>query len=598
MTILPAAGEAKGDPSPSKDSTNRTTQAHIVNSFLAPITPTRSTTPLHTEARNEDSSLESGRCSPQGTVSEEGERAGKEQGLFSAIKEFTRTVPGLSRRNKAIERTPLLANKTMQRQSGSINMGMGSNATGDPLLVATAEDSGVANSAHGAWKKLSHQVKGGEFLIRTAGPSWDEDGRNGESVSKHEKRQAAHDEIRGLMEFSLWQCLLAIFAYIAIAVLAFSVVFDHWTIIDSAYFAVVTFSTIGFGDLVPDTYEGRIFTCFFALSGVAFLGIALGVVGNNIIEAEHMAVKQAGEISKHHMITLFAEGEKPERTSHPNGDESPGVRQSPPGRQEVVQPTERNPATHILRESALVLVVLLVFASVMSNDPGIDANWDIGTGLYFAISKYILCLCGGCLPQRIFAYLLLLFVKTVCATTVGYGDFAPQTQMGRLFAIFFIPLAVGTMGHWLSVVASSIIANRQSSFHRRLQMQELSQSDLDIMDEDGDGNVSRAEFLEFMLVAMNKVDKDFIDEMRGHFERLDTDNTGVLSRDDLIASAKRKLQNPYRKLELSHYKQQLLQQAADARRTNRRGAIHWGIHNMFPHIDDDDDEGSHTRTVV
>jgi hypothetical protein len=160
------------------------------------------------------------------------------------------------------------------------------------------------------------------------------------------------------------------------------------------------------------------------------------------------------------------------------------------------------------------------------------------------------------------------------------------------------------MGHWLSVVASSIIANRQSSFHRRLQMQELSQNDLDIMDEDGDGNVSRAEFLEFMLVAMNKVDKDFIDEMRGHFERLDVDNTGVLSRDDLIASAKRKLQNPHRKLELSHYKQQLLQQAADARRPHQRGSLYWGIHNMFPHIDDDsdddddDDEGSQTRTLV
>jgi Ca2+-binding EF-hand superfamily protein len=154
------------------------------------------------------------------------------------------------------------------------------------------------------------------------------------------------------------------------------------------------------------------------------------------------------------------------------------------------------------------------------------------------------------------------------------------------------------MGHWLSVVASSIIASRQSSFHRRLQMQELSQSDLDIMDEDGDGNVSRAEFLEFMLVAMNKVDKEFIDDMRGHFERLDADNTGFLSRDDLIASAKRKLQNPHRKLELSHYKQQLLQQAADARGTQQHGPFHWGIHNIFSHTDDATDDNDDERTVV
>jgi Ca2+-binding EF-hand superfamily protein len=188
----------------------------------------------------------------------------------------------------------------------------------------------------------------------------------------------------------------------------------------------------------------------------------------------------------------------------------------------------------------------------------------------------------------------------VCSITIGYGDFAPQTQVGRLLAIFFIPLAVGTMGHWLSVVASSIIANRQSRFHRRLQMKELTLSDLEIMDDDGDGNVSRAEFLEFMLVAMNKVDKECIDEMRVHFERLDADNKGVLSRNDLIARAKRKLQSPHRKLELSRYKQQLLQQAADARKPKRRGAFRWSIQGMiFSYTDDDDDdESSHTRMVV
>jgi hypothetical protein len=208
------------------------------------------------------------------------------------------------------------------------------------------------------------------------------------------------------------------------------------------------------------------------------------------------------------------------------------------------------------------------------------------------------------LPQRIDTHLPLLAALAVCATTVGYGDFAPETQKGRLLATFFIPVAVGFMGHWLSVVASSIIARRQSSFQRRLQLQELSQNDLDIMDADGDGHVSRAEFLEFMLVAMNKVDKEFIDEMRCHFARLDTDNTGFLSRDNLIANAKRKLQNPHHKLQLANYKQQLLQQAADARKPKRRGGFSWGGSNenfSFPDLfsyEGDDSDGSRASTVV
>jgi hypothetical protein len=68
-----------------------------------------------------------------------------------------------------------------------------------------------------------------------------------------------------------------------------------------------------------------------------------------------------------------------------------------------------------------------------------------------------------------------------------------------------------------------------------------------------------------MLVAMDKVDRDFIDEMRQHFARLDVDGTGVLSKDDLIASARRKLQDPAYKLGLAQYKAQLLNQAAVAK---------------------------------
>ena len=38
--------------------------------------------------------------------------------------------------------------------------------------------------------------------------------------------------------------------YIALAVVAFSFVFEKWTFIDSIYFAITTFITVGFGDKV------------------------------------------------------------------------------------------------------------------------------------------------------------------------------------------------------------------------------------------------------------------------------------------------------------------------------------------------------------
>lgn len=69
-----------------------------------------------------------------------------------------------------------------------------------------------------------------------------------------------------------------------------------------------------------------------------------------------------------------------------------------------------------------------------------------------------------------------------------------------------------------------------------------------------------------MLIAMNKVDKDFIDEVRRSFARLDVDDTGTLSKGDLVAAARSKLQSNAKKLELAAYRETLLLQAEQARR--------------------------------
>ena len=75
--------------------------------------------------------------------------------------------------------------------------------------------------------------------------------------------------------------------------------------LDSSYFAVVTFTTIGYGDLVPDTTDARIFTCFWALSGVACLGISLGVVGSNLIDVHETKRIKVQHESNNKVIGLF-----------------------------------------------------------------------------------------------------------------------------------------------------------------------------------------------------------------------------------------------------------------------------------------------------
>jgi hypothetical protein len=49
------------------------------------------------------------------------------------------------------------------------------------------------------------------------------------------------------------------------------------------------------------------------------------------------------------------------------------------------------------------------------------------------------------------------------------------------------------------------------------------------MDIDDDGVVKEVKFLTFMLVAMNKVDRELIDRIREHFHNLDLTKSGTLA---------------------------------------------------------------------
>ncbi len=73
---------------------------------------------------------------------------------------------------------------------------------------------------------------------------------------------------------------------------------EGWGYIDSFYFTSITLSTIGYGDLHPNTITGKIFTSFFAFAGVSIAIYALTVIG-----ADYFARREG-------QIRLEMEGQK------------------------------------------------------------------------------------------------------------------------------------------------------------------------------------------------------------------------------------------------------------------------------------------------
>jgi len=55
---------------------------------------------------------------------------------------------------------------------------------------------------------------------------------------------------------------------------------EHLTWLDSLYFTVVTLATVGYGDIVPKTDLGKLFTIFYIIIGITiFVALARVVVG-------------------------------------------------------------------------------------------------------------------------------------------------------------------------------------------------------------------------------------------------------------------------------------------------------------------------------
>jgi voltage-gated potassium channel Kch len=70
---------------------------------------------------------------------------------------------------------------------------------------------------------------------------------------------------------------------IAVGFIAVGTVFYHyvenWTWLDSVYFTVVTLATVGYGDFVPTTNLGKVFTIFYILIGITiFIALARAIV--------------------------------------------------------------------------------------------------------------------------------------------------------------------------------------------------------------------------------------------------------------------------------------------------------------------------------
>ena len=58
---------------------------------------------------------------------------------------------------------------------------------------------------------------------------------------------------------------------------------EGWSLIDAIYFSVITLATVGYGDLVPTTVPGKIFTMVYVLCGVGIFVATAAALAEHLL---------------------------------------------------------------------------------------------------------------------------------------------------------------------------------------------------------------------------------------------------------------------------------------------------------------------------
>jgi voltage-gated potassium channel len=66
-------------------------------------------------------------------------------------------------------------------------------------------------------------------------------------------------EVKGVLTLAVTLIMVATIFYWLV---------EGWSLLDAAYFSVVTIATVGYGDLAPHTAAGKIFTIAYIFAGI------------------------------------------------------------------------------------------------------------------------------------------------------------------------------------------------------------------------------------------------------------------------------------------------------------------------------------------
>lgn len=107
--------------------------------------------------------------------------------------------------------------------------------------------------------------------------------------------------LKKLNRSGLGLSLVPIVVLIVVGTLAYAY-FEGWSVSDSLYATIITITTVGYGDLSPQTAGGRIFAIFFTLGAIGLASYAISTLAATVIRWEQDRVHR--HVQEQRMSTI------------------------------------------------------------------------------------------------------------------------------------------------------------------------------------------------------------------------------------------------------------------------------------------------------
>lgn len=143
-------------------------------------------------------------------------------------------------------------------------------------------------------------------------------------------------------------------------------------------------------------------------------------------------------------------------------------------------------------------------------------------------SEYTTCVRTGGYTK---SYVDAFYMACITLTTVGFGDFAPKTYLGRGVGVLWMLTGVVVTGNFIGEITSKFIEQAKE----RKNYERISYDTFAAIDVDKNGTLSKYEFVSYVLLQYGLVKKEDLDEIIGMYGKLDTSGDGVVKYEDIEA---------------------------------------------------------------